>query len=61
MKMACDKKSITSAFWLTNQMLGNKHAFSKCYVFEVMYAMSTSTVHSLNTINKNTALCLLGY
>ena len=39
-------------------MLGNKHAFSECYVFEVMYAMSTSTVHPVSTINNNTALCL---
>ena len=36
-------------------MLGNKHAFSGCYVCEVMHAMSTSTVHPLNTINNNTA------
>ena len=31
-------------------MLGDKHAFSECYVCEVMHAMSTSTVHPLNTI-----------
>ena len=37
-------------------MLGNKHAFSGCYVCELMHAMSTSTVHPLNTINNNTAL-----
>ena len=36
-------------------MLGIKHAFSGCYVCEVMHAMSTSAVHPLNTIN-NTAL-----
>ena len=24
-------------------MLGNKHAFSECHVFEVMHAMSTSS------------------
>ena len=45
---------------LKNQMLGTKHAFSGCYVCEVMHAMSTSTVHPLNTINNNTALIFMG-
>ena len=37
-------------------MLGNKHAFSVCYVCEEMRAKSTSTKHPLHTINNNTAL-----
>ena len=44
-------------------MLGNKHALSACYVCEVMHAMSIRltllAVHTLNTMNNNTARCLL--
>ena len=41
-------------------MLGNKLEFSACYVFEVMHAIFTSSSYiHLNTINSNTALCLL--
>ena len=44
-------------------MLGNKHALSACYVCEVVHAMSIRltlpAVHTLNTINNNTARCLL--
>ena len=54
--MACDKELHDISIKLTNQMLGNNNAFSTCYVCEVMHAMSTSTVHPLNTINNNTAL-----
>ena len=59
LKMARDKELHDISIKLTNQMLGNNNAFSTCYVCEVMLAMSTCTVHPLNTINNNTALCLL--
>ena len=57
--MAFDKKCMTSAFELKNQMAEKKHAFSSCYVCEAMHAMSTSSKYIEYYIKNNTALCLL--